>query len=356
MKKYLIPGLMAAVATMTACSDNDDPKPVIDPVYYPSGVYVICQGNYYHNIEGALSVIDPVIEEVFPDVFKSVNGRNIGATPQCGVAYGSHIYIGTYESNTIEVLDRTTYKAVKQISLAGSEGQNPRDVVAYEGKLYFTMADGYVSRIDTLSLAVDASVKVGNFPETPVVWKGSLYVPNSDGLSTTGFGRTASRIDLASFTVAETLAVPQNPVQFAVVDDNLYLRCSGNYYDELGAIYRVKGDGTYEKLVEATCMAVNGKNIYYINLVYGNPVVTYGVYNTATGSTSPMIAEGSDPEYPAAIGVNPRDGHIFITSSVPGPWGFADYDANGYVCEYDPSGKRIIRYEVGVYPSYVFFN
>ncbi|MDE5750040.1 MAG: hypothetical protein K2H87_04645, partial [Duncaniella sp.] len=61
-------------------------------------------------------------------------------------------------------------------------------------------------------------------------------------------------------------------------------------------------------------------------------------------------------EYPAAVGVNPRDGHIFITSSVPGPWGFADYDANGYVCEYDPSGKRINRYEVGVYPAYVFFN
>lgn len=357
MNKYLILGLAATAALLSSCSEsNDEPNPGDKEVVYPSGVHVICQGSHHLNIDGSHTFIDPVAGKATQNAFKAANGRGLGATPQCATAYGSKIYYGIYDSNVIEVMDRTSFKSLKQISLANGEGQQTRGVVAHEGKVYFSTADGYVVRLDTLSLDIDAKVKVGPYPEIMTVWKGTLYVPNSDGLSTTGFGRTASCIDLKTFTVTKTIDVPLNPVEFSQAGDDLLLRCSGDYYKEMGAIYRANEDGTFDKLVEATCMAVHNNKIYYVNSVYGNPVITYGVYDNTTRLTSDMLVAGGEPEYPVSLGVNPRDGHIFIGSCYPSIYGYADYTVPGYVCEYDPSGHRINTYDAGVYPSAFFFN
>ena len=67
MKKLLKFALMAVCAFgMTACSDDDNNKPIIDPVE-PSvnvtGVYVLSQGNYYSGLNGDLTYYNPATSD-----------------------------------------------------------------------------------------------------------------------------------------------------------------------------------------------------------------------------------------------------------------------------------------------------
>lgn len=90
-----------------------------------------------------------------------INKRSLGGTPQDAIVYGSKMYIAIYGSNIIEIVDKNTAKSIKQIVPTSTQGEGPRDIIAANGKVYVSMYDGYVSRIDTLSLTIDATLKVG---------------------------------------------------------------------------------------------------------------------------------------------------------------------------------------------------
>ena len=106
------------------------------------------------------------------------------------------------DSHTIEIVDRSSYRSLKQIRLDDVEfkGKSPRSMVANDGFVYISMFEGYVAKLDTLSAAITAEVKVGPNPEVICLHKGNLYVPNSDGNNyMVGYGKTASVINVDSF-------------------------------------------------------------------------------------------------------------------------------------------------------------
>lgn len=357
-KNYLMAGL--ALATMTgfvACSDDDDPsqepeKPVAENVVV-NGAFFLNQGNYSNKIEGSLNVLNYANSTMFNDVFKEANGRSLGSTPQCGLEYGGKIYLGMYESNTIEIIDRYTYESVKQISLEGSvNGQEPRSMVADGGKVYISMYDGYVARLDTASHSIEASVKVGPNPEVIGIYKNKLYVPNSDGMNyQVGYGETASVIDMSSFTVESTIDVPLNPYKFFTVGDNLYLLAKGNYYDVASTVSRLEDDGSFTELFNATIVSSYGNNIYYIDAPWGG-TTAYGKYDTTVATSSSLPIENIDS--PSEMGIDPNTGRMFI-SSYPLNNGYADYNSDGYVCEYDLNGVYKAKYDIGGGAPCIFF-
>jgi len=102
MRKYLYLSIAALwAASLASCSSDDNNEPDVPVTGQKSPVYVLNQGNFYNAIEGGLSVIDLEEKTISNNVFKSANNRSLGDTPQCGVAYGSKIYVGTSQSNTI---------------------------------------------------------------------------------------------------------------------------------------------------------------------------------------------------------------------------------------------------------------
>ena len=355
-KSYLLTLIAAAGMTFASCSNSDEPKkPDPEVPTVAEGAFIINQGNYSKQIEGSLTLIDYATSTASQGVFQKANGKSLGASPQSAVVYGSKIYICVYGSNVIQIINRTTFKSEKMISLENETGQSPRSLVAKDGKVYISMYNGYVSRLDTLSLAIDKTVQVGPNPEIMAIHGNYLYVPNSDGMNwKVGYGTTASKIDLAKFEVVSTFTVGLNPCQFASNGTDLFLLCKGDYGSVASKIYKVANDKDLTEIVEATLFDMKGNKLYYINAPYGAPEVVYGTYDIATGAKGKMITDDG-VESPAGLGVDPLNGNIVITSySMNG--GYASYTTDGYAKVYDKSGALLKKYDVGVGPCSVFFN
>ena len=62
------------------------------------------------------------------------------------------------------------------------------------------------------------------------------------------------------------------------------------------------------------------------------------------------------PVSPCGIFADPLNGHIFVLSYKMGDNGYADYNGNGYVVEYDSTGKKLHEYETGVGSCAMFFD
>lgn len=362
LKKFFGGALLALMAvSLPSCSDDDD-EPVIDPdrPTVSEGAFVLNQGNLYYKIEGSLSYLDYATGRASQNLYQDANnGMSIGNTPQDAIVYGSKIYLAVFESNVITVVDGKSFKAVKQISLADNEGQEPRSLVARDGKIYISMYNGYVSRLDTLSLVIDANVKVGPNPEIMALRGDNLYVPNSDGMNwQVGYGTTASVIDIRTMTVTRTFTVPLNPCQFVAEGNSLFLLAKGNYDDVPSKVYRINDDDSATEIAEATHMAAHDGKLYIANAPWGTmgEAANYRIYNIASGTFAPMLADnGSCVDAIVNLAVDPVTGRIIITSyNLDG--GYISTSLDGYAVEYDANGTFLNRYGVGVGPACIFFN
>lgn len=362
MKKNLLWGAMLLFAgvSFTACSDDDDkgntPNPETPTV--TEGAFVINQGNMGSKIEGSLTYIDYATGTATQNMYQNANnGQSIGNTPQAAVVYGSKIYLGIYESNVITVVDHKTFKTIKQISLSTNEGQSPRSLVARDGKVYISMYNGYVSRLDTVSLAIDGNVKVGPNPEEIAIAGNNLYVPNSNGMNwREGYGTTASIVDLSSFTVAKTITVGLNPTKFCSNGKDVFLLCKGNYGDVPSRVYQVLPDNSVKELAEATLMDIRDNKLYLANAPWGTTgaSVKYNVYNITNSSMTDMLS-GEVVDAPLALAIDPVSGKIIVTSYTLDNGNIGTTLA-GYAHEYNANGEFVRRYNVGVGPAFIFFN
>ena len=106
--------LVAVTALFTAC-DNDDNKPRKRIQFYSEGAFIVNSGNMYNKIDGSLTAIDYKTNQATQQVFKTANGVSLGNTPNDGLIYGSKIYVAVDQENTVEVIDKTTFKSRRLI-------------------------------------------------------------------------------------------------------------------------------------------------------------------------------------------------------------------------------------------------
>jgi YVTN family beta-propeller protein len=202
-------------------SNNDELK---------KGFLVLNEGLFQQN-NSSLSWFDLTTETANNEFFEAKSGRLLGDTGNDMKRYGGKIYVVVNVSSTLEILDATTGKSLKQISMmAGAVAKQPRQIAFYGSKAYVTCFDGYVDVIDTVSLAVEKRIKVGLNPEGIEVSNNKLYVANSGGLNGPKMDSTVSVIDLASQTEIKKIVVGTNPGS-VVKDDqgDIYVIAQGNY-------------------------------------------------------------------------------------------------------------------------------
>lgn len=376
MKKYLLglAVLLMGTAVMTSCDPaEDNPETYLQE--YSTGAYVVNAGNMYSNIESSLTAIDYASSTATQNVFKAANGRSLGNTANDGIVYGNKIYLAVDQSNTIEVIDKKTKQSIKQIKttdlLGKAEGAEPRHIIADGGKVYFTTYGGYVAAVDTTSFALQKKWQVGSCPEGLVIGNGNLYVANSNyGKG----GGNISCINLSNDKVdTKNIEGVNNPtgIYYAAgllyVLDNQYYDASYNAYGEntLRTVEFAQGksqkvaDGNYAVCVTpgaTTRTDVEKVRPYFfvLNAPFGG---TPSVSVFVAGSTQPQALTLSEkPVSPCGIFVDPLNGHIFVLSYRLGDSGYADYNGNGYVVEYDSTGQKLHEYETGVGSCAMFFD
>ena len=363
-------------AVMTSCSDdNDGPETYLQE--YSTGAYVVNSGNMGTKIESSLTAIDYASSTATQNVFKAANGRSLGNTANDGIVYGNKIYLAVDQSNTIEVIDKTTKKSIKQIKttdlLGNAEGAEPRHIIADGGKVYFTTYGGYVAAVDTTDFALQKKWQVGSYPEGLVIGKGNLYVANSNyGAG----GGNISCINLSNDNVeTKNIEGVNNPtsIYYAAgllyVLDNQYYDASFNAYGENSLRTVEFAQGTSQKVADgnyAACVTTGAAttartsvekvrpHFFVLNAPYGG---TPSVSVFVAGITQPQPMTLSEmPVSPCGIFADPLNGHIFVLSYRLGDSGYADYNGNGYVVEYDSAGQKLHEYETGVGSCAMFFD
>lgn len=380
MKKYLLglAVLMMGTVVMTSCGDDDDPAPTEVKSWYATGAYIVNSGNLYNNIESSLTGIDYATSTATQGVFKAANGRSLGNTANDGIIYGDKMYLAVDQSNTIEVLDKYTKKSIKQVSttalLGDKDGQEPRHIIANSGNVYFTTYGGYVAAIDTTSFALQAKYQVGNYPEGLAIGGNQLYVANSNyGQG----GGNLSCIDLETGKVTtKNIEGINNPTSVYDVYGALYV-LDQQYYDASYVAYGENAlklvdwaNGTSSKIVEGNyaalymvqsdpttrmSLAYPDSYFYVVNAPYTGEAPTYSCYNVLTRQTTTLNLSEA-PFSPAGIGVDPIAGYVFILSYNKGDGGYADYNGDGYVLQYQNNGTLLGKYNVGVGPCAIFFD
>lgn len=348
MKKFLLISSMMLGFVITSCDKNDEhaEEPVIPGAPTASqGFYALTEGNFYSGIEGGLDVINFDSNRVDQNVFTKANGRSLGDTPQCGVAYGSKIYLGTSVSNTIEIIDRLTWKSIKQIKVSDvTSGGQPYSMIPYDGKVFISMFGGNLARLDTLSLSIDKITPVGNNPDQIALYKNKIYVPISDGMNYPNVGTTAVVVDPQTMEIEKTFRTELNPRQFMTAGGKLYLLCMGNYKDVPSCLYEVSDDYKLIEVAKASIAAPYGDKVAIINQPFveeGDPIVEYKIFDIKTRQLKDWNIER--PEYANAMYYDEQADCMLIASYVK-PGQYPSYDLPGYVVRYDgnsltPSAK-----------------
>ena len=378
MKKNLLSfAVMAMGATLLTGCLGDDSKGGDTPaeIVVTKGAFVINNGSSYQSIDGSLTYLDFSTNTAKTDVYKDVNRKSLGGTPNDVMVYGQKVYIVGSDENTIFVLDVRNFKELAEVSttdlLGDADGNTPRRIAAYEDKVYFTTYGGYVAAIDTISFSLKAKYKVGSYPEGLALGASSssstspaVYVANSDW----GMGNgSISCIDLASGSVTESkYDKVKNPQEIAAAGSTLYVLDYGHYNEDYtqqldAGVYMISGSNTSLVVPNATGMAAAGYTIYTFNDPWGGTTgPSYSIYNIEYGalSTLSLYGDSSHPIIaPAAIAIDPNTGYIYIASRSKDPdTGYPSYALPGFVNAYNSNGQYVGSFDTGVEPHKIEFS
>lgn len=346
--------LLLVILSFYACKKKKETKEEETEVVESSnGMLVLCEGLFQQN-NSTLSWIDLKSENIDNDFFVTQNGRLLGDTGNDMKQYGSKIYIVVNASSTIEILDKKTFKSIKQIDMKnGSIAKQPRNIEFNNGKAFVTCFDGYVDVIDTVTLSISQRIKVGSNPEDLAISSNKLYVSNSGGLNAPNVDSTVSVISLNNLQEIKKIVVGKNPGRVHV-DSNgdVYVIARGNYTNIPSRLKRI--DSNTDELVQSFSFDASG-----ISTFNNQFLITYYNYNTQQSSVSLF-----DPVNETVINSN-----YINTSNITTLYGVQydskkqkiycfdamNYTNTGYVHQYSSTGVFEKSYHVGLNPNSILF-
>jgi hypothetical protein len=324
----------------------------------PSGdnfnIWVLNEGVWQMG-NGSITAYNTSTNERESDIYSSANnGRQLGDTPNDIVLYGAKVYVVVSTSNRIDVLDSKTGVSIQQISVTTSSPKSePRQAAYHNGKVYVCCFDGSVVKIDTASLAIEATVKAGRNPDGICVSNNKLYVSNSGGLDweTGNYDTTVSVFDLSTFTKIKDIPVKMNPGQMkADKNGNIYVVSIGNYVDVSPCLQRIN---TTTDVVEnvfdiaITRFDIYDNQLYFYESDYFSGNTSYQVLDLLQNRiTNTNFISGNTIQTPNGVSINPISGDIYIFDAL-------DYTSTGDVYCFDRNGNKKFQFEAGVSPKKV---
>ncbi|PRY55456.1 hypothetical protein B0I27_101426 [Arcticibacter pallidicorallinus] len=302
------------------------------------------------------------------NIFEATNPeviRGLGDVGNDIKVYGSKLYVVVNISNKVEVLDLRTARRINKIDI-----QNCRYITFDAGKAYVSSyegtpgnsnkAEGSVVRIDTASLRIEASTKVGRQPEEMAIVGRKLYVANSGGYDPTNYERSVSVIDLDSFQELKRIDVAENLHRVrADKYGDIYVSSRGDYY---GTPSKLSVINTRTEQVKKV-FDISTSNIwidddlayvYSLEWDYASQrnTVNYSLINVRdeTVIEGNFIKDGTDKiiTKPFGIAVDPETKDIYVTDA-------KDYLSPGTLYCFDKNGIKKWSVVTGDIPAHLAF-
>ena len=368
----LVAAALLICAGFTACSE-DEPKGItVDYFRFEQGCYVLNQGN--------MSVLDGTLDFFktdgtrFESVFKSVNEKSLGDSPQRAVLYGSRLYLPVFTENKVWVLDANTARVIAEVNT-----NQPEAVCGANGYVFVSNNDGYVTRVDTTSFTASAPLAVGPNPANMTTYNNKVYVSISDGYNSgNGYanGFKVAEIDAVQFNVTRNITVGMNPGDITSDNKgNIYVVCHGDYGATPSKVWKFNvSHGEAAAMCEGSLIAVNNQqrtsrttgkqDVLYVLNVHTDysqwpnfrNTITSAVYNTTTGElvADNFLPADNLPANPIALDVCPTDGSLYICSDAS--TGADASTTPGYIKVYNANGAFVKTITTGVHPFGVVFK
>lgn len=334
------------------------------------GFYLLNEGNMGSN-KATLDFYDfetgkyirNIYAERNPNVPKELGdvGNDIGI-------YKGRLYTVINTSNKIEVMDAQTAIRIGQIEIP-----NCRFIKFHEGYAYVTsyagpviidpnyQQIGYVAKVDIETLKVIDRCLVGFQPDELEIIDGKIYVANSGGYmgagSTSGYERTVSVIDIATFLEEKRIDVAYNLERLKTDSrGDLWVSSRGDYKElpsRLFFIDKEKQQVTDTIEIAASNYWIDDDLLYVYGTEYSHITtewdISYSVVDTKTHKVikTDIITDGTDKkiEKPYGIMVHPVSKDIYITDA-------GNYVTPGILYCFNKEGKKKWSVRAGNIPGH----
>jgi len=191
------------------------------------GALIINEGHFQQG-DASLSYFDVDSQLVYQNVFKQINGEDLGDVANSIYIRDSLAYIVINNSDKIEIIDTRSFKRHRKINLPA--GTSPRHLaISGNSELMITsLYGGKVLSVDPESGSIIAEIPVGKNPEELLLINEKAFVANSGF----GSGHTISVIGLPGFIIRPEIGTGDNP-RFLRLDKSsrIHVLCSGAYND-----------------------------------------------------------------------------------------------------------------------------
>lgn len=349
-----------AAALTQSCTH--DPSPSIRAGQ--SGFFVVNEGAY-GNGNASLSFYDVKTDIMTNNVFEARNGRKLGDQAQSMTLFENKGYIAVQNSSKVEVINIDDFSSIAtivtdQLIPGANELQSPRYFLG------ITSAKGYVSDwgldgvtgtvkvVDLSSFKVIKTIPTGLGANQMLKVNNLVFVTNNGGY---GNDNTIKVIDTGTDAVIATIPTGDNPNSIQRdKDGNLWVACSGKivYNTDFsinttastkGALIKLNTNnnevlrltvGTFTfSTIGNLQISPDGATLYY---TFDDKLFSMPVTATSLPGT-PFISTGY-----YGIAVNPSNGNI-IGCQAP------SFSSAGSIDVFDPSGKLVNNYPVGIGPN-----
>lgn len=348
MKKLFYLAAAAAISlAFTSCSDDDDNIGGVTPTT-TEGLFVVCNGNYMAG-NGSLSYYNLTDNTVENNVFARANGMKLGDTAQSMSIDGNTGWICVNGSNTIYAIDVDTYLVKGQVKGISA----PRNTLKVsDSKLYVTsLYDNRIAIVNPADYSISGYIDVSGMEASTGSTEQMVQVGRYVYVNCWSYQKEVLKIDAGTDKVVDRIEVGIQPESIAY-DDNgsLWVLCDGGGWDGNPIGFEAPtlvcldlGSFSVKRTIALPENSSVSKLCYHNGYLYW---LENGVQRMSVNATSapefPLIASTGYGLY--SLTVNPSNGDIYVGDAV-------DFMQNGTVTRYDANGNELDSFTTGIIPA-----
>ena len=350
-------------------SEDEDINDKVESIDY-AGFYLLNEGNMGSN-KSTLDYFDFEKGVYKRNIYAEVNPtvpKELGDVGNDIAVYGSKLYAVINCSNKIEVMDANSAKRIGQIDIPNCR------FIAFHGKYAYVTSYagpvvidpnytqlGFVAKVDTATLTQVDRCLVGFQPDELAIVDDKIYVANSGGYmgagETSGYERTVSVVDIATFTEDKRIDVAYNLERIkADKRGNLWVSSRGDYYTLPSRLFMIDKNkqvvtdtiprAASNYWLDGDLLYVYGSEFSYLTHAW---TMSYYIVDTKTKKivSDQIITDGTDEkiEKPYGIMVHPETKDIYISDA-------GDYVSPGLLYCFSNDGKKKWAVRTGDIPGH----
>lgn len=315
----------------------------------PSGLFITNEGNFQYG-NASLSFYDPATRTIENEVFYRANGMKLGDVAQSMIVHNGVGWVVVNNSHVVFAIDLNTFREVGRITNLTS----PR-------YMHFVSADkAYITQIwdNRITVVNPRTYQITGYIECPamtmetgsteqmVQWGDYVYV------NCWSYQNRILKIDTRTDTVVDELEVGIQPTSLVIDRNGKMWTITDGGYDgspygyEAPSLYRIDaetfrverefpfalGDAPSEVQINGA-----GDRIYWLNEdVWEMDVEAEWL------PVRPFLEQRETIYY--GLTVDPRSGEVYVADAI-------DYQQQGMIYRYSPTGELIDEFYVGIIPG-----